>query len=82
MGVMEVIVTSKARSGTEAAPKGAVLTQLKRLYDSTGDLLATGTPEGVGIAMTPPTFLQPGDVVRCEVARIGTIENRVIHAVS
>jgi 2-keto-4-pentenoate hydratase/2-oxohepta-3-ene-1,7-dioic acid hydratase in catechol pathway len=48
----------------------------------TGDLLATGTPEGVGIAMTPPTFLQPGDVVRCEVAGIGTIENRVIRAVS
>jgi 2-keto-4-pentenoate hydratase/2-oxohepta-3-ene-1,7-dioic acid hydratase in catechol pathway len=45
-----------------------------------GDLLATGTPEGVGIAMTPPTFLQPGDVVRCEVAGIGTIENHVIHA--
>lgn len=43
-----------------------------------GDLIATGTPEGVGIAMKPPVFLQPGDVVRCEVERIGIIENEVV----
>lgn len=42
-----------------------------------GDLLATGTPSGVGVAMTPPRFLQPGDLVRCEVDQIGAIENRV-----
>ena len=42
-----------------------------------GDLLATGTPEGVGVGMTPPTFLKPGDVVRCEVEGVGAIENRV-----
>ncbi len=43
----------------------------------TGDLIATGTPEGVGVGMEPPTFLQPGDVVRCEIDGIGAIENRV-----
>jgi 2-keto-4-pentenoate hydratase/2-oxohepta-3-ene-1,7-dioic acid hydratase in catechol pathway len=42
-----------------------------------GDLLATGTPEGVGIGMQPPTFLREGDVVRCEIDNIGVIENRV-----
>lgn len=42
-----------------------------------GDLLATGTPSGVGVAMQPPKFLQPGDVVRCEVDGIGAIENKV-----
>ena len=42
-----------------------------------GDLIATGTPEGVGIGMEPQRFLQPGDVVRCEVDGIGAIENRV-----
>jgi 2-keto-4-pentenoate hydratase/2-oxohepta-3-ene-1,7-dioic acid hydratase in catechol pathway len=42
-----------------------------------GDLLATGTPEGVGMAMDPPQFLQSGDVVRCEVDGIGAIENRI-----
>jgi 2-keto-4-pentenoate hydratase/2-oxohepta-3-ene-1,7-dioic acid hydratase in catechol pathway len=43
-----------------------------------GDLLATGTPEGVGVGMKPPRFLRPGDVVRCEVDGIGAIENKVV----
>lgn len=43
-----------------------------------GDLIATGTPEGVGVAMDPPTYLKVGDVVRCEIDGIGAIENRVI----
>ena len=43
----------------------------------TGDLIATGTPEGVGVGMEPPVFLKPGDVVRCEIDGIGVIENRV-----
>lgn len=42
-----------------------------------GDILATGTPSGVGVAMNPPVFLKSGDVVRCEVERIGAIENTV-----
>ena len=42
-----------------------------------GDLIATGTPEGVGVGMEPQVFLQPGDVVRCEIDGIGAIENRV-----
>lgn len=43
-----------------------------------GDIIATGTPEGVGVAMEPPVFLQPGDVVRCEIDQIGAIENKVV----
>lgn len=43
-----------------------------------GDLIATGTPEGVGIAKDPPVFLKVGDVVRCEIDGIGAIENPVI----
>lgn len=42
-----------------------------------GDLLATGTPEGVGIGMTPSRFLKAQDVVRCEIDGIGAIENVV-----
>ena len=43
----------------------------------TGDLIATGTPEGVGVSRDPPLFLKSGDVVRCEIDGIGAIENRV-----
>lgn len=42
-----------------------------------GDLIASGTPEGVGVGMDPQVFLRPGDIVRCEIAGIGVIENRV-----
>lgn len=42
-----------------------------------GDLIATGTPEGVGVGLQPPRFLRPGDVVRCEIDGLGRIENRV-----
>jgi len=42
-----------------------------------GDLLATGTPSGVGYAMDPPSFLQDGDVIRCEIERIGRLTNVV-----
>ena len=43
-----------------------------------GDVIATGTPAGVGFARTPPEFLHPGDVVECEVEGIGRIRNRVV----
>jgi len=43
-----------------------------------GDLLATGTPSGVGYARTPPWLLQPGDVVEVEVERLGALRNTVV----
>jgi 2-keto-4-pentenoate hydratase/2-oxohepta-3-ene-1,7-dioic acid hydratase in catechol pathway len=43
-----------------------------------GDLLATGTPSGVGYARTPPWLLQPGDVVEVEVERLGVLRNVVV----
>jgi len=43
-----------------------------------GDIIATGTPAGVGLARNPPRFLKPGDVVRVEIDRIGAIQNPVI----
>lgn len=42
-----------------------------------GDIIATGTPEGVGIGFTPPKFLQDGDVVECEISGIGILRNTV-----
>jgi 2-keto-4-pentenoate hydratase/2-oxohepta-3-ene-1,7-dioic acid hydratase in catechol pathway len=42
-----------------------------------GDLILTGTPNGVGMAFDPPLFLQSGDVVRIEISRLGSIEHAV-----
>lgn len=42
-----------------------------------GDVIATGTPVGVGIGFTPPKFLKAGDVVKVEVSGIGVLENPV-----
>ncbi|HEX5590520.1 MAG TPA: fumarylacetoacetate hydrolase family protein [Candidatus Limnocylindrales bacterium] len=43
-----------------------------------GDLVATGTPAGVGVYREPPMFLEPGDRVRCQVDGIGRVENPVL----
>ncbi|VFR41777.1 Fumarylacetoacetate hydrolase family protein [plant metagenome] len=43
-----------------------------------GDVIATGTPAGVGMGLTPPSYLKPGDVVRIEIDGIGQIENRCV----
>jgi 2-keto-4-pentenoate hydratase/2-oxohepta-3-ene-1,7-dioic acid hydratase in catechol pathway len=45
-----------------------------------GDLIATGTPPGVGLGMKPPVYLNPGDVVRMEITNLGTLENPVKEA--
>jgi 2-keto-4-pentenoate hydratase/2-oxohepta-3-ene-1,7-dioic acid hydratase in catechol pathway len=42
-----------------------------------GDVIATGTPVGVGIGFSPPKFLAKGDVIRIEIAGIGVLENPV-----
>ena len=43
-----------------------------------GDILATGTPDGVGFARTPPEFLQIGDIMETEIEGIGTMVNRIV----
>jgi len=43
-----------------------------------GDIIATGTPSGVGFARTPPEYLVPGDVVECEVEEVGRIKNSIV----
>ncbi|HLI28811.1 MAG TPA: fumarylacetoacetate hydrolase family protein [Chloroflexota bacterium] len=45
-----------------------------------GDIIATGTPSGVGFARTPPEFMQPGDVVEVEIERIGVLRNPIVAA--
>jgi len=43
-----------------------------------GDLLNTGTPPGVGLGMTPPTYLRPGDVMELGITGLGTQRQRVV----
>ena len=43
-----------------------------------GDIIATGTPSGVGFKRTPPLFLRDGDVVEVEIEGIGQLRNPVV----
>ena len=43
-----------------------------------GDVIATGTPEGVGHRRNPPLWMKPGDVLEVEISGIGTLRNRVV----
>jgi 2-keto-4-pentenoate hydratase/2-oxohepta-3-ene-1,7-dioic acid hydratase in catechol pathway len=54
----------------------AYLSQLMTLEP--GDIIATGTPEGVGFKRNPPVFLRDGDVVEVEIEKIGTLRNPVL----
>jgi 2-keto-4-pentenoate hydratase/2-oxohepta-3-ene-1,7-dioic acid hydratase in catechol pathway len=42
-----------------------------------GDIISTGTPEGVGFARNPPEFLKPGDLLETEIEGIGTLRNPI-----
>ena len=43
-----------------------------------GDVIATGTPAGVGVGFDPPKYLKGGDVVRIEIGGIGVLENEIV----
>ncbi|WP_299091811.1 fumarylacetoacetate hydrolase family protein [uncultured Metabacillus sp.] len=45
-----------------------------------GDIIATGTPAGVGKGFNPPKFLQPGDLVEIEIEKIGVLRNRIMNS--
>jgi 2,4-diketo-3-deoxy-L-fuconate hydrolase len=45
-----------------------------------GDVISTGTPAGVGLGMTPPTYLRPGDVVTLGIDRLGQARQRVVES--
>jgi 2-keto-4-pentenoate hydratase/2-oxohepta-3-ene-1,7-dioic acid hydratase in catechol pathway len=59
-------------------PVNVIIESLSRgLTIEPGDLIATGTPEGVGLGRTPPEFLTDGDLVETEIEGIGVLRNRV-----
>ena len=57
--------------------EGAIAELSQGMTLKAGTVIAMGTPSGVGMGMDPPTFLKPGDVVRCEIDGIGVLENTV-----
>ena len=59
---------------------GETLAHISRQFTvNPGDLLATGTPSGVGYARTPPWLLHPGDVVEVEVEKLGVLTNHIVN---
>jgi acylpyruvate hydrolase len=72
----EVLQASNTRHLIFSIPQlVAYLSQVMTLEP--GDVVATGTPAGVGFARRPPRFLRPGDVVRIEIEGLGVLENPV-----
>lgn len=58
---------------------GDTLALISRTFNlQPGDLLATGTPSGVGYSRTPPWLLQPGDVVEVEIDKLGVLSTPVV----
>ena len=56
----------------------AYLSRIMTLYP--GDIIVTGTPEGVGYARTPPILMKPGDTIAVSIDRVGSISNPIVSA--
>jgi 2-keto-4-pentenoate hydratase/2-oxohepta-3-ene-1,7-dioic acid hydratase in catechol pathway len=70
------VTKQDANTANMIFPVDAIIESLsKGLTLEPGDLIATGTPEGVGMGRTPPEYLADGDVIETEVEGIGTLRN-------
>jgi len=75
------VVKQDANTGDMINPVDAIISWVSLgMTLLPGTLIATGTPEGVGFARTPPEFIRPGDLVEAEVRGIGTLRNRFVAA--
>jgi 2-keto-4-pentenoate hydratase/2-oxohepta-3-ene-1,7-dioic acid hydratase in catechol pathway len=62
-------------------PVDEIVSYLSKIFTlEPGDLIFTGTPPGVGMAMKPPVWLQPGDIVEVEIDGLGTLRNPVVRS--
>jgi 2-keto-4-pentenoate hydratase/2-oxohepta-3-ene-1,7-dioic acid hydratase in catechol pathway len=72
-------VVQQGSTGQMVYTVGDTLALISRTFTlNPGDLLATGTPSGVGYARNPPWLLQPGDVVEVEIERLGVLSNPIV----
>lgn len=70
----------RQHANTRAFIRGVaeVISELSRgMTLEAGDIIATGTPAGVGMGFDPPRYMKPGDVVECEVQGLGVLRNPV-----
>jgi len=73
------VVKQEATTGDMIFPVAVILEFLsKGTTIEPGDVISTGTPEGVGLGRTPPEYLKDQDLVEAEVEGIGTLRNRVV----
>ncbi len=60
---------------------GDILSLISKTFTiNPGDVIATGTPEGVGYVRTPPWLLTPGDVVEVDIERLGVLRTPIVGA--
>jgi 2-keto-4-pentenoate hydratase/2-oxohepta-3-ene-1,7-dioic acid hydratase in catechol pathway len=73
------VIKQDARTADMIFPVDVIIEWLsKGLTLEAGDIIATGTPEGVGMGRTPQEFLKPGDVVETDIEGIGILRNRIV----
>ena len=73
------VVKQDGNTDQQIFPIAEVISTLSKVMTLLpGDIIATGTPSGVGFARTPPEYLMPGDVVECEVEGVGRIKNPIV----
>jgi acylpyruvate hydrolase len=80
---MQTVVNGTAKQDSNTSNlivgvKGVVSYLSQSFTLEPGDIIATGTPCGVGFARSPPEYLKAGDVVEVKIERIGTLRNRMV----
>ncbi|GAC1653040.1 MAG: fumarylacetoacetate hydrolase family protein [Vulcanimicrobiaceae bacterium] len=71
-------IKQSASTSSMIFPVARIISELsKGMTLEAGDIIATGTPEGVGFARIPPEFFTSGDVVEVEIEKIGTLRNTI-----
>lgn len=71
-------VVQQSHTSQMSYPVRELIAYLSRITPlQPGDVIATGTPSGVGVARKPPLYLKPGDLVEVEIERVGTLRNPV-----
>lgn len=75
-------VVQKARTDAMMVSIGELIAYVSTISVlKAGDVIATGTPEGIGCRREPPLWMKPGDVVEVEISRVGVLRNPVVDEV-